>query len=146
MSRVLTYLKEYPEFSSGNPKLNSGRRSHSRMNICNTWVILNKSFNQEFVRVKLTTSIITTTSDMQKKPPETFYVKRCQLETLQNSQENTCASTKFTGKHLYHSLFFNKVAGLRPQFCEISKNIFFVEDLWATASRCVINVQLNANS
>ena len=47
---------------------------------------------------------------------------------------------KFTGKHLCHSLIFNKVAGLRPatllkketlaqafscEFCEISKNTFF---------------------
>ena len=32
MSRVVTSLKEYPEFNSGNPKLNSGRRSHSGMN------------------------------------------------------------------------------------------------------------------
>ena len=36
---------------------------------------------------------------------------------------------KVTGKHLCQSLFFNKVAGLRPQvfscdFCEISKNTF----------------------
>ena len=36
--------------------------------------------------------------------------------------------TKFTGKHLCQSLFFNKVAG------EISKNNFFTEHLWATAS------------
>ena len=48
---------------------------------------------------------------------------------------------KFTGKHLCQSLFFNKVAGLRPatllekrlaqvfscEFCEISKNGFFIE-------------------
>ena len=50
--------------------------------------------------------------------------------------------TKSTGKHLRQRLFFNKVAGLRPQackfikketlalvfscvFCEISKNTFF---------------------
>ena len=44
--------------------------------------------------------------------------------------------TKFTGKHLCRSLFFNKVAGLRLkkespaqvfscEFCEISKNTFF---------------------
>ena len=39
--------------------------------------------------------------------------------------------TKFTGKLLCQSLFFNKVAGLRhkketlAQFCEISKNTFF---------------------
>ena len=51
--------------------------------------------------------------------------------------------TKFTGKHLCQSLFFNKVVGLRPEtlaqvfsceFCEISKNIFFTEHLWTTAS------------
>ena len=58
---------------------------------------------------------------------------------------------KFTGKHLCQSLFFNKVG--KPQacnfvkketlaqvfsceFCEISKNSFFAEHLWATASDC----------
>ena len=59
---------------------------------------------------------------------------------------------KFTGKHLCLSLFFNKVAGLRPgtaynfikketlaqvfsyEFCEISKNTIFTEHLRATAS------------
>ena len=52
--------------------------------------------------------------------------------------------TKFTGKHLCQSLFFNKVAGLSPstllkkrlaqvfscEFCEFSKNTFFTEHLW----------------
>ena len=52
--------------------------------------------------------------------------------------------TKFTGKQLYQCLFFNKVAGLRPatllkeslaqvfscEFCEISKDTFFIEHLW----------------
>ena len=48
--------------------------------------------------------------------------------------------TRFTGKHLCQSLFFNEVAGLRPatllkkqtliqvfsyEFCEICKNTFF---------------------
>ena len=57
--------------------------------------------------------------------------------------------TKFTGKHLCQSIFFNKVAGLSPatllkkilwqrgfscEFCEISKNTFFTEHLLATAS------------
>ena len=56
--------------------------------------------------------------------------------------------TKFTGKDLCQSLFFNKVAGLRPatllketlahvfysEFCEISKNTFFTEHLWTSAS------------
>ena len=44
---------------------------------------------------------------------------------------------KFTEKHLCQSLFFNKVAGLRHfrgEFCEISKNTFFTEHLWMTAS------------
>ena len=57
--------------------------------------------------------------------------------------------TKFTGKHMYQSLFCNKVAGLRPatllkkrllaqvfsyEFCGISKSTFFTEHLWAIAS------------
>ena len=55
--------------------------------------------------------------------------------------------TKFTAKHLCQSLFFNKVAGLKPakllkkrlaqvfscEFCEISKNTFSLEQLWTTA-------------
>ena len=55
--------------------------------------------------------------------------------------------TKFTGKHLCRSLFFNKVVGWGLQlywkgdfgtvfswkFCEISKNASFSEHLWATA-------------
>ena len=54
---------------------------------------------------------------------------------------------KFTGKHLCQSLFFNKVAKacslikedtlaqvLSYEFYEISKNIFFTEHFWATAS------------
>ena len=47
---------------------------------------------------------------------------------------------KFTGKHLYQRLFFNNVAGLplaqvfSCEFCEISKNTFFTENLRTTAS------------
>ena len=56
---------------------------------------------------------------------------------------------KFTGKHLYQSLFFNKVAGLMPatlfkketlaqvlfcEFCETSKNTFFHRRLLVAAS------------
>ena len=49
---------------------------------------------------------------------------------------------KFTGKHLCH-LFFNKIALKKRlwhthvfscEFCKLSKNTFFVEHLWATAS------------
>ena len=65
-------------------------------------------------------------------------------------------SAKFTGKPLYKSLFFNKVAGLRPatllrkdtpaqvfpcEFNEISKNTFFIEHLWTTASEDISHVQ-----
>ena len=57
--------------------------------------------------------------------------------------------TKFTGKHFYKSLFFNKVAGLRPatlfkkktlrrrfpvKFVKISKNTFFTKHLSATTA------------
>ena len=57
---------------------------------------------------------------------------------------------KFTGKHLRQSLFFNKVAGLRPatslkketlaqvfscEFCEISKNTFFLRTPLVAASK-----------
>ena len=40
---------------------------------------------------------------LQKQPPEVF----CEKGVLRNF-------AKFTGKHLRQSLFFNKVAGLRP--------------------------------
>ena len=46
--------------------------------------------------------------------------------------------TKFTGKHLYQSLFFNKKETLAQMFsCEfsdISQNTLFTEHLWTTAS------------
>ena len=55
--------------------------------------------------------------------PEVF----CEKAVLRNV-------TKFTGKHLCQSLFFNEVAG-RPESCEISQDIIFTEHLWATVSR-----------
>ena len=43
--------------------------------------------------------------------------------------------TKFTGKHLYQSLFFNKVSGLRP---------FFIEHLqWLLLNRPLIHFYAN---
>ena len=76
----------------------------------------------------------------KKQPPEVF----CEKGVHRNF-------TKFIGEYLCQSLFFNKVAGLRPQACnfikketmaqvfsceswEISKNTFFTEHVWATAS------------
>ena len=44
--------------------------------------------------------------------------------------------TKFTGKHLCQRLFFIKSLAqvFSCEFCEISKNTFFTEHLWTTAS------------
>ena len=54
--------------------------------------------------------------------------------------------TKFTGKHLRQSLFFNKIVScnfikketlaqvISCEFCEISKSTFFTEQFWTTAS------------
>ena len=73
--------------------------------------IFSKSINVKvFVRnVKLcfnSTTFILKSSEIvsvQKQPPEVFY-KKGVLRKL----------SKFTGKHLCQSLFFNKAAGLRP--------------------------------
>ena len=67
---------------------------------------------------------------------------------------------KFKGKHLCQSLFLNKFASLRPatllkketlaqvfscEFCEISRNTFYTEHLWTTASAYVCTVPINRN-
>ena len=41
--------------------------------------------------------------DLQKQPPEMIYQKVILKDV-----------PKFTGKHLYQSFYFNKIAGLRP--------------------------------
>ena len=73
-----------------------------------------------------------------------MFCKKCVLRNF----------AKFTGKHLCQSLFFDKVAGLKPEaynfikkeilaqvfsceFCIISKNTFFTEHVWATASEMI---------
>ena len=53
------------------------------------------------------------------------------LEISQISQENTCARVYFFYKKETLAQVFS------GEFCEISKNTFFTEHLWATAS--VIN-------
>ena len=85
--------------------------------------------------------------DFQKQPPEVFRKKG----VLRNF-------TKFTGKHLCQSHFFNKVVGLRPttllkkrllalkkrlwhncfpvNFAKFLKPSLFTEHLSTTASRC----------
>ena len=75
----------------------------------------------------------------QKQPPDVFFKEG----VLRNF-------AKFARKHLCQSLFFNKDAGLQLvcnfikketlaqvlscEFCEISKNTFFKQHPWATAS------------
>ena len=53
--------------------------------------------------------------------------------------------TKFTGKHICQSLFFNKKETLAQvlscEFCEIFKNNFFTEHLWTTASNLILNIK-----
>ena len=49
----------------------------------------------------------------QKQPPDVFY-KKSVLENF----------TKFTGKHLCQSLFFNKVAGLRTP--QVAASVSFI--------------------
>ena len=71
---------------------------------------------------------ITSDIDKRKQPPEVFYKKG----VLKNG-------TKFTGKHLCQSLFFNNIAELKTQvssceFCEIFKNTFFIKHVRTTAS------------
>ena len=72
-------------------------------------------------------------TDGQKQSPEVFYKKG----VLKNF-------TKFTGKHQYQSLFFDKVAGLRDSgtsfflvnFVKFLRTPFFTEHLRTAASGC----------
>ena len=87
--------------------------------------------------IDLTYKIKLTITHNRSSCPEVF----CKKGVLTNF-------TKFTGKHLCQSLFFNKVSDLRPaalfkksmaqvfscEFCEISKNTFLTEHLWTAAS------------
>ena len=70
----------------------------------------------------------------EKEPPEVF------LEILQNSQANTCVRVSFLIKSqasVYNFIKKEILARVFPcQLCEIFKNTFFTEHLWATASVC----------
>ena len=91
-------------------------------------VINIKDLHPRFMQTSKLESFVT----IQKQPPGVFYNKRCQsLKNFYNFRN----FTKFTGKHLYQSLFFNKVAGLNfikketqvfsCEFCEICENNIF---------------------
>ena len=65
-------------------------------------------------------------------------VKKVFLEIPQNSQENTCARVFFFNKVADQACNFIKKETLAQviscEFCEISKNTFFTEHFWTTAS------------
>ena len=78
---------------------------------------------------------------LQKQPPEMF----CEKVVPRNF-------TKFTGKHLCQSLFFNKVAKketlaqvISCEFCEISKNTLFQRTHVVAASTFICN-EISQNS
>ena len=64
--------------------------------------------------------------------------KKVFLEFSQSSQENTCARASFLIKLQAKAFNFIKKEALAQvffcEFCENSKNTFFTEHLWATAS------------
>ena len=64
---------------------------------------------------------------LQKQPPEVFYNKRCSIIKL-------CARVSFLIKTLAQMF--------SCEFCEISKNNFFTEHFWATASASRISIWL----
>ena len=68
--------------------------------------------------------------------------KKAFLEISQNSQENTCTRDSFLIK--LDAWNFIKKESLAQvyscEFCKISKNTFFTEDLWTTASEKIIIV------
>ena len=64
-------------------------------------------------------------------------MKKDVLKNSQNSQENTSARASFLTKLQAASGFINKetlALVFSCEFCEIFKNAFFTEHLWATAS------------
>ena len=77
---------------------------------------------------------------MQKQPPDVLF-KKSVLKYF----------TKFTGKHLCQSLFFNKVFLINfikneaygTDVCEISKNTFFTEHLASVTPSDLGNVSQN---
>ena len=64
------------------------------------------------------------------------------LEIWQNSHENTCSRVSFLIKLPEASNFINKETLAQVfscEFCEISQNTFFTENLWTTASNIYLS-------
>ena len=83
---------------------------------------------------------------MQATTPETLAVEaatggvlleKVLLKISQNSQENACATRPQACNFIKKETLAQV---LSCEFCEISKNTFFTEHLWATASVAVRNV------
>ena len=73
---------------------------------------------------------------IQEQPSERCSVKKSFLEISQNSQENACVRDSFIIK-LQACNFIKKESLAQVfscEFCEISKNSFFIEYFWTTAS------------
>ena len=66
--------------------------------------------------------------EKQRNSHQRCSVKKVFLKISQNSQENTCARVLNKGN------FIKKETQFFCEFCEISKNTFFTERLWMTAS------------
>ena len=78
-------------------------------------------------------------------PPGVFYNYRSSTHRCSMRKYILRNFTKYTGKHLCQSLFIKKktlAQVLFCEFCEISKNIFFTEHLWTTASIIRISLSL----
>ena len=103
------------------------------MNMCFMYGVIYYRYHLTIFATKFSHRCLT----KQKQPPEVF----CKKGVLRNF-------AKFTGKHLCQSLFFDKVAGLRPatllkkrlwhrcfpvNFAEFLWTPFFTEHLWTTA-------------
>ena len=100
-------------------------------------MVLNTTLSHKLSIYYFNAGVCKDPSDYRSSRPEVF----CKKSVLRNF-------TKFTGKHQCQSLFFNKVAGLRPapllketlalvffcQFCEISKKTFFYRTPLVAAS------------
>ena len=68
--------------------------------------------------------------------------KKMVLEISQNSPENTCARSQacnFIKEEVLAQVFY-------CEFCNISKNTFFTENLWATASEVVTEMLIFTSS
>ena len=97
---------------------------------------LNGLINNCTVRI-LTCPNLTCPNLFRSSHPEVFCKERF-LEISQNSQGNTCIRVSFLIKLQLKAFNFIKKETLAQvfscEFCEISKNTFLTEHVWATAS------------